>query len=184
DGFVVSEGTAVLILESLAHAQNRGANIYGEVLGYGTSADAYHITMPLENGLGAAQSMQNALDDAQLTPADIDYINAHGTGTPLNDKSETTAIKTVFGEQAHSIPVSSTKSMHGHLLGAVGVLEALICLKSMEAGLLPPTINYETPDPFCDLDYVPNVARKANINIAMSNGFGLGGHNATIILGK
>ncbi len=184
DGFVVSEGTAVLILESLAHAQNRGAHIYGEVAGYGTSADAYHISMPAANGAGAAKAMQNALNDAQLSPTDIDYINAHGTSTQLNDKGETAAIKTVFGEQAYNIPVSSTKSMHGHLLGAVGVLEALICLKSMEAGLLPPTINYEMPDPLCDLDYVPNTARQADINTIMSNGFGLGGHNATIILAK
>lgn len=184
DGFVTSEGAAVLILESLEHALARDAHIYGEVLGYGTSADAYHITMPLEDGAGAAKSMQAALDDANLDGRDIDYINAHGTSTPLNDKSETAAIKTVFGQQAYNIPISSTKSMHGHLLGATGVLEALICLKSMAAGLLPPTINYETPDPLCDLDYVPNTARKAVINTIMSNGFGLGGHNATIILRK
>ena len=184
DGFVTSEGTAVLILESLDHAQARGAHIYGEVLGYGTSADAYHISMPAANGAGAAKAMQAALSDANLEPTGVDYINAHGTSTLLNDKGETAAIKTVFGEQAYNIPVSSTKSMHGHLLGAVGVLEALICLKSMESGLLPPTINYDTPDPLCDLDYVPNTARQATINTAMSNGFGLGGHNATIILGK
>jgi 3-oxoacyl-[acyl-carrier-protein] synthase II len=184
DGFVTSEGTAVLILESLDHAQNRGASIYGEILGYGTSADAYHISMPAADGSGASAAIQSALDSAGLTPADINYINAHGTSTHLNDKGETAAIKTVFGEQAYNVPVSSTKSMHGHLLGAVGVLEAIICLKSMEAGLLPPTINYETPDPNCDLDYVPNTARPAAINIAMSNGFGLGGHNATIILAK
>ncbi len=184
DGFVTSEGTAVLILESLVHAQKRGAPIYGEVLGYGTSADAYHISMPAADGAGAAQAMQAALDDARVTLADIDYINAHGTSTQLNDRGETAAIKTVFGEEAYNVPISSTKSMHGHLLGAVGVLEALICLKSMETGLLPPTINYETPDPNCDLDYIPNTARPANINIALSNGFGLGGHNATIVLGK
>ncbi len=184
DGFVTSEVTAVLILESLEHARARGAHIYGEVLGYGTSADAYHISMPAADGAGAVKAIRAALDDASLEPTDIDYINAHGTSTLLNDKGETAAIKTVFGKQAYNIPVSSTKSMHGHLLGAVGVLEALICLQSMAAGLLPPTINYETPDPLCDLDYVPNSARKATINTAMSNGFGLGGHNATIILGK
>lgn len=184
DGFVFGEGAAVLVLESLDHARARGAHIYGEVLGYGTSADAYHLAMPAENGEGAVKSMQNALDSAEIEPTAVDYINAHGTGTPLNDKGETAAIKTAFGEHAYDIPVSSTKSMHGHLLGAVGALEALICLKSIENGIIPPTINYETPDPECDLDYVPNEARKADLNIVMSNGFGLGGHNATIILGK
>ena len=140
--------------------------------------------MPAENGTGAVQSMEIALADAQLTSADIDYINAHGTSTPLNDKSETAAIKTVFGEQAYDIPISSTKSMHGHLLGAAGALEAIICLQSIAMSVLPPTINYETPDPACDLDYVPNEARTAVIRTVMSNSFGLGGHNATIILGK
>lgn len=184
DGFVTSEGTAVLIMEEHQHALARGARIYGEVLGYGTSADAYHLAMPAENGEGAVLAMNMALEDAQLAPTDIDYINAHGTSTELNDKGETAAIKTVLGEHAYNVPVSSTKSMHGHLLGAAGVLEALICLKSLENGLLPPTINYETPDPRCDLDYVPNTARPADIKTVMSNGFGLGGHNATIILGK
>lgn len=184
DGFVTGEGAAVLVLEELEHALARGARIYGEFLGYGTSADAYHISMPAENGEGAAKAMQAALDDAGLGPGDIDYINAHGTGTPLNDKSETDAIKSVFGERAYDIPVSSTKSMHGHLLGAAGALEAIVCLKSLETSLLPPTINYEKPDPECDLDYVPNMARTAVVNTVMSNGFGLGGHNATIILRK
>lgn len=184
DGFVTSEGSAVLIMEELEHALARGAHIYGELLGYGTSADAYHISIPAENGVGAAKAMATALAEANLEPAGIHYINAHGTSTPLNDKSETAAIKTVMGQRAYDIPVSSTKSMHGHLLGAAGALEALICLKSMEAGLLPPTINYETADPLCDLDYVPNAARKAAVKVVMSNGFGLGGHNATIILGK
>ncbi|MBE2202076.1 MAG: beta-ketoacyl-ACP synthase II [Anaerolinea sp.] len=184
DGFVASEGAAVLLLESLAFAQARGATIYGEVLGYGSSADAYHISMPSANGEGAVRSMRQALQDAGLAPTAVHYVNAHGTGTPLNDKSETAALKTVFGDYAYQLPVSSTKSMHGHLLGAAGALEAIICLKAMEAGMLPPTINYETADPDCDLDYVPNVARPANLKIAMSNGFGLGGHNATIILGK
>jgi 3-oxoacyl-[acyl-carrier-protein] synthase II len=183
EGFVTGEGAAILVLESLAHALARGARIYGELLGYGTSADAYHISMPAAGGAGAAKSMQNALDDAGLQPDQVDYINAHGTSTPLNDKAETAAIKKVFGEHAYQLPVSSTKSMHGHLLGAAGALEAIICLKSLENGLLPPTINYETADPDCDLDYVPNQARPATLHVAMSNGFGLGGHNATIILG-
>lgn len=184
DGFVPAEGSAILILEALDHALARGAKIYGEFLGYGTSADAYHISMPAQNGSGAVLSMQRALADAGLTPAGIDYINAHGTSTDLNDKAETAAIKKVFGERAYDIPVSSTKSMHGHLLGATGALEALICLKTIESGFLPPTINYETPDPNCDLDYVPNVSRPGTIRTALSNGFGLGGHNATIILGN
>ena len=184
DGFVTSEGAAILIMEEREHALARGAHIYGEVLGYGTSADAYHLAMPAENGEGAVLAMKMALEDADVKPTDIDYINAHGTSTELNDKGETAAIKTVLGEHAYNVAVSSTKSMHGHLLGAAGVLEALVCLKSIENGLLPPTINYETPDPRCDLDYVPNVARPADIKTVMSNGFGLGGHNATIILGK
>lgn len=184
DGFVASEGAAVLLLESLAFAQARGATIYGEVLGYGSSADAYHISMPSADGEGAVRSMRQALQDAGLAPTAVHYVNAHGTGTPLNDKSETAALKTVFGDYAYQLPISSTKSMHGHLLGAAGALEAIICLKALETGILPPTINYETADPDCDLDYVPNVARPANLKIAMSNGFGLGGHNATIILGK
>lgn len=184
DGFVISEGAAVLILEVLDHALARGARIYGELLGYGTSADAYHISKPAEKGEGAVQSMNAALADAGLSAAGIDYINAHGTGTILNDKSETAAIKTVFGEQAYNIPVSSTKSMHGHLLGAAGALEAILCLKSIETGLIPPNTNYHTPDPQCDLDYVTNTPRQVTVNTTMSNGFGLGGHNATIIIGK
>jgi 3-oxoacyl-[acyl-carrier-protein] synthase II len=184
DGFVASEGAAVLVLEELEHALVRGARIYGELLGYGSSSDAYHLSMPAENGAGAVKSMQAALEDANLAPEKIDYINAHGTSTPLNDKSETAAIKTVFGEHAYDIPVSSTKSTHGHLLGAAGALEAVLCLKALQTGILPPTINYETPDPDCDLDYVPNSARKASIKAVLSNGFGMGGHNATIIFGK
>jgi 3-oxoacyl-[acyl-carrier-protein] synthase II len=183
DGFVAGEGAAILVLESLTQAQARGARIYGELLGYGTSADAYHISMPAAGGEGAAKSMQNALTDAGLRPEQVDYINAHGTSTPLNDRAETAAIKRVFGDHAYHLPVSSTKSMHGHLLGAAGALEAIICLKSLENSLLPPTINYETVDPDCDLDYVPNEARPAELHVTMSNGFGLGGHNATIILG-
>jgi 3-oxoacyl-[acyl-carrier-protein] synthase II len=188
DGFVPSEGAAVLTLEALEHALARGARIYGEFLGYGTSADAYHVSAPAEDGAGAINAIQAALDqaaldDAGLQPGAIDYVNAHGTGTKLNDRSETAAIKAVFGERAYDVPVSSTKSIHGHLLGAAGALEALITLKAINAGLLPPTINYQEPDPECDLDYVPNTARPAAIRTALSNGFGLGGHNATIILG-
>lgn len=184
DGFVPSEGAAVLVLESLDHAVTRGAPIYGELRGYGTSADAYHISMPAENGEGAVKSMQNALRDADLPPTSVSYVNAHGTGTQLNDKSETAALKTVFGDYAYQMPISSTKSMHGHLLGAAGALEAIICLQAIEAGVVPPTINYETADPACDLDYVPNTARQVDLDVVMSNGFGLGGHNATIILSK
>lgn len=184
DGFVFGEGAAVVVVESLAHAQTRGAHIYGELLGYGSSADAYHISMPAEDGSGAVQAMENALADAGLPPQAVDYINAHGTSTPLNDKGETAAIKKAFGEHAYDVAVSSTKSMHGHLLGAAGALEAIVCLQSLNAGMIPPTINYETPDPVCDLDYVPNEARAADLNVVMSNGFGLGGHNATLVFGR
>lgn len=184
DGFVVSEGAAVVILEAWEHAQARGARIYAEFLGYGTSADAYHVSAPPEDANGAVRAMQMALADAGISPPSVNYINAHGTGTQLNDKSETVAIKTVFGEAAYTIPISSTKSTHGHLLGAAGALEAIVCVMALCAGTLPPTINYTTADPDCDLDYVPNHARLANLQVVMSNGFGLGGHNATIILGK
>jgi 3-oxoacyl-[acyl-carrier-protein] synthase II len=184
DGFLMGEGAGIMLLESLAHAQARGAKILCEFKGYGTSDDAYHISAPAENGAGAALSMRYALKDAGLQLADIGYINAHGTSTPLNDKSETAAIKTVFGEQAYKIPVSSTKSMTGHLLGASGALEAVVCAKVLQENTLPPTINYETPDPACDLDYVPNQARKASPDNVMSNSFGFGGHNATLILSR
>jgi 3-oxoacyl-[acyl-carrier-protein] synthase II len=184
DGFVMGEGAGVLVLESLEYAQARGAQILAEIRGYGATNDAYHVSAPSENGLGAAMCMQMALDDAQMTTQDIDYINAHGTSTLLNDKSETAAIKTVFGEQAYRVPISSTKSMTGHLLGAAGALEAAICVKVLQEGLLPPTINYEHPDPVCDLDYVPNTARRAEVHTVMSNSFGFGGHNAVIILGR
>lgn len=184
DGFVIGEGAAVLVLESLEYAQGRGAKILAEVTGYGTSDDAYHISAPAENGAGAALCMKLALENASLRPLDIDYINAHGTSTLLNDKSETAAIKTTFGAQAYRIPISSTKSMTGHLLGASGALEAAVCVQVIQEGLMPPTINYETPDPECDLDYVPNQARQKNVRHVMSNSFGFGGHNATLILSR
>lgn len=182
NGFVMGEGAGVLVLESLEHAQARGARVLGELVGYGASADAVHITAPAEDGAGAALAMRHALHSGGIAPEEIDYINAHGTATPLNDVMETRAIKTVFGERARQIPVSSTKSVTGHLLGSAGAVEAIICLKALEAGIIPPTINYATPDPECDLDYVPNVARPARLRTVMSNSFGFGGHNATIIL--
>jgi 3-oxoacyl-[acyl-carrier-protein] synthase II len=184
DGFLMGEGAGVLILESLDHAQARGANVMCEVTGYGTSDDAHHISAPSENGAGAAISMSLAMQNAGLGVGDIQYINAHGTSTQLNDKSETAAIKTVFGEQAYQLAVSSTKSMTGHLLGASGALEAVISALALMQGILPPTINYETRDPNCDLDYVPNQARKVEVRNVMSNSFGFGGHNATLILSR
>ncbi|MBX7237498.1 MAG: beta-ketoacyl-ACP synthase II [Caldilineales bacterium] len=183
DGFVMADGSAILVIESLEHAQARGAHIYGEVLGYSATADAYHLTAPHENGLGAIEAMERALARAGLQPTDIDYINAHGTSTPLNDATETAAIKRVFGEHAYGIPISSTKSVTGHLLGAAGAFEAMFCLLAMRDGIVPPTINYETPDPACDLDYVPNVARPHRVRYAASNSFGFGGHNSCLILG-
>lgn len=184
DGFLMGEGAGILILESLEHAQARGANILAELSGYGTTDDAHHISAPAENGAGAAIAMKLALDDAALDIMDIGYINAHGTSTPLNDKSETAAIKTVFGEQAYQIPVSSTKSMTGHLLGASGAVEAAFVIMAIREGVLPPTINYHTPDPECDLDYVPNEPRKASPANVMSNSFGFGGHNATLVISR
>jgi len=184
DGFVMAEGAGILILESLEYAQARGANILCEFTGYGTTDDAHHISAPAEDGAGAANSMRLAIKDAGLNLEDIDYINAHGTSTYMNDKSETSAIKAVFGEQAYKIPVSSTKSMTGHLLGASGSLEAVISSMVLLENILPPTINYETPDPICDLDYVPNQARKAEPRNVMSNSFGFGGHNATLVLSR
>ncbi|MCL4275359.1 MAG: beta-ketoacyl-ACP synthase II [Anaerolineales bacterium] len=184
DGFLMAEGAGILILESLEHAQARGATILCEFAGYGTSDDAFHISAPAENGAGAAISMQLALENAEFSPADIDYINAHGTSTQLNDKSETAAIKTVFGEHAYKVPVSSTKSMTGHLLGASGALEAVVGALTILNGIVPATINYETPDPVCDLDYVPNQPRELKVDRVMSNSFGFGGHNATLILSR
>jgi 3-oxoacyl-[acyl-carrier-protein] synthase II len=184
DGFLMGEGAGMVILEELEHAQARGATILGEVSGYGTTDDAHHISAPAENGAGAAIAMKLAVENANLSLSDIGYINAHGTSTPLNDKSETAAIKTVFGEQAYNIPVSSTKSMTGHLLGASGAIEAVFCLLAMREHILPPTMNYRTPDPECDLDYVPNQPRKASPKHVMSNSFGFGGHNATLIFSR
>ncbi|MBK8420146.1 beta-ketoacyl-ACP synthase II [Candidatus Villigracilis saccharophilus] len=184
DGFLMGEGAGMLILESIDFALARGANILCEFSGYGTTDDAHHISAPAENGAGAAISMSLALQSAGLMPADIGYINAHGTSTYLNDKSETAAIKTVFAEQAYKIPVSSTKSMTGHLLGASGAVEAVFSAMAIINNILPPTINYETPDPVCDLDYVPNQPRTAEPDYVMSNSFGFGGHNATLILGR
>jgi 3-oxoacyl-[acyl-carrier-protein] synthase II len=184
DGFVMGEGAGVMVLESLEHAQSRGAHILAEVTGFGANNDAFHITAPPENGEGSAACMLLALKDAGLTPTDIGYINAHGTSTILNDKSETAAIKAVFGEQAYGVPISSTKSMLGHQLGAAGAVEALFCVKILQDNILPPTINYETPDPLCDLDYIPNTARPATVQHVMTNSFGFGGHNATLIISR
>jgi len=182
DGFVMGEGAGVVLLEDLAQARAREAHIYAEVVGYGMSGDAYHITQPDPDADGAARSIRNALRDAQMDPAEVDYINAHGTSTPYNDKTETLAIKKVFGEHAYRVAVSSTKSMTGHLLGAAGGVELIACALAIEHQLLPPTINYEVPDPECDLDYVPNAARRATVRTAMSNAFGFGGHNAILII--
>lgn len=182
DGFIMGEGAGIMILESLEHAQARGAHIYAEVIGYGLSGDAHHMTEPDPDG--AARCMKMAIRDAGIAPEDLDYINAHGTSTPVGDRSETTAIKAALGEYAYKVAVSSTKSMTGHLLGAAGGVEAVICGLALEKGAIPPTINLDNQDPECDLDYVPNVARQADLNIVMSNSFGFGGHNATIILKK
>ncbi len=184
DGFLMGEGAGILIIEELEFAKARGANILCELTGYGTTDDAHHISAPAENGAGAAMSMKQALENANLTINDIEYINAHGTSTPLNDKSETAAIKSVFGEQAYKIPVSSTKSMTGHLLGASGAVEAVFSILAIREGIIPPTINYEVPDPVCDLDYVPNQPRKISPKHVMSNSFGFGGHNATLVISR
>ncbi|HXH49828.1 MAG TPA: beta-ketoacyl-ACP synthase II [Terriglobia bacterium] len=182
DGFVIGEGSGILILEELGFAIKRGARILGEIVGYGMSGDAFHITQPSEDADGAIRVMRNALKDAGVEPDEVDYINAHGTSTPFNDKLETKAIKAVFGERAYQIPVSSTKSMTGHLLGGAGGLEAGIATLILHDQIIPPTINYENPDPECDLDYVPNQARRANVNCALSNSFGFGGTNAALLL--
>lgn len=182
DGFVLGEGAGVVVLESEDHARKRGATSYAELVGYGATADAFHITAPDESGGGAARAMQNALDQAGLAPERIGYLNAHGTGTILNDKGETAAIKNVFGDHAFHLPVSSTKSMTGHVLGGAGAIEAIFCILALNEDVLPPTINYEHPDPECDLDYVPNEARPLSVDVAMSNSFGFGGHNACLIM--
>jgi len=182
DGFVMAEGCGIVILEELEHAKKRNAKIYGEIVGYGMTGDAYHMTAPDPEGEGAARCMVNALKDAKLKPEEISYINAHGTSTTLNDKIETLAIKKVFGSHAKKVPVSSTKSMLGHQLGAAGAVEFIICCLTIERSIIPPTINYETPDPDCDLDYVPNKARQVKVNACLSNSLGFGGHNATLIL--
>jgi 3-oxoacyl-[acyl-carrier-protein] synthase II len=184
DGFVVGEGAGILVLEELEHALARKAEIIAEVVGYGLTGDAYHMTAPPADGEGGARCMQMALDDAGMKPEDVDYINAHGTSTSLNDSCETNAIKTVFGDHAYKIPVSSTKSMTGHLLGAAGGIEAVFCAMAIKEGVIPPTINYENPDPVCDLDYVPGVARQQELNVVMSNSFGFGGTNAVLIFRK
>jgi 3-oxoacyl-[acyl-carrier-protein] synthase II len=184
DGFVVAEGAGILILEELQFALKRKAKIYGELVGYGCTGDAYHITAPSPDGDGAVRCMRMALKDAGLKPEDVDYINAHGTSTPLNDLTETVAIKTVFGDHAKKVPISATKSMTGHLLGAAGSTEAIFTILAIQDGIMPPTINYEEPDPQCDLDYVPNVSRRKSLKVAMSNAFGFGGTNATLVFKK
>jgi 3-oxoacyl-[acyl-carrier-protein] synthase II len=181
DGFVIGEGAAILVLENLDFARERGARIMAEMIAYGASADAYHITAPIKTGEGAALAMQRALDKAGITLNEIDYINAHGTSTPLNDRMETRAIKKVFGDRAYKIPISSTKSMMGHLVGSAGAIEAIICVMVIRNGIIPPTINLVHPDPECDLDYVPNVARQARVTTALSNSFGFGGHNSVLV---
>ena len=182
DGFAPSEGSGILIMESLQHATDRGAQIYAEIGGWGVSADAYHLVQPHPEGVGAAKAMQRALDSAGVSLDEIDYINAHGTSTPINDKSETIAVKRVFGEKAYNIPISSTKSMVGHSLGASGALEAIVCINSINDRIMHPTINQEETDPDCDLDYVPNVAREADLDVVMSNSFGFGGQNAALVI--
>ncbi len=183
-GFVMGEGAGVVVLESLEHAQARGARIYAEAAGYGMTCDAYHMTTPAEDGAGAARSMTLALKDAGISPKDVDYINAHGTSTPYNDKFETMAIKSVFKEQAKKVAISSTKSTTGHLLGAAGGIEYVACVLAIGQGVLPPTINLETPDPDCDLDYIPNVKREKQVNLCLSNSLGFGGHNVSLVVKK
>jgi beta-ketoacyl-acyl-carrier-protein synthase II len=182
DGLVMGEGAAVIVLEKETHARARGAEILAELAGYAATADAYHITAPAEDGAGGAAALVGALKDARINPDDVDYINAHGTATPLNDLAETKAIKAAFGELAYDIPISSTKSMTGHMMGATGALEAIFCVKAVQEDIIPPTINYQTPDPECDLDYVPNFAREIPVKVAMSNAFGFGGHNAVLVI--
>lgn len=182
DGLVVGEGAGILVMESLEHAQARGATILAEMAGYGQTADAHHITAPSEGGLGAAKAMRKALADAGLQPEDVDYVSAHGTSTPMNDGTETAAIKTAFGDHAYNVPISSTKSMTGHIMGATGAIETIFCVLAIRDQIVPPTINYETPDPDCDLDYVPNQARPHPVRVCLNNAFGFGGHNAVLVI--
>ncbi len=182
DGLVIGEGAGMLVLESLEHAQARGANILAEIAGYGQATDAYHITAPPENGSGAARAIRKALADAGLRPEDVDYVSAHGTATPLNDTAETAAVKTALGEHAYNVAISSTKSMTGHIMGATGAIESVFCALAIRDQIVPPTINYETPDPTCDLDYVPNVARPRRVRVCLNNAFGFGGHNAVLAI--
>src|SRR5215831_6958000 len=184
DGFVMSEGSVIFVLEDMEHARQRGARVIAEIAGYGASADMYHFTAPQPEGKGAARAMHRALESSGIDPNDVGYVNAHGTSTKLGDVAETKAIKSVFGDHAYELAVSSTKSVHGHLLGAAGAIEAAACVLALERGLLPPTINLDDPDPDCDLDYVPNKARKSDIKVAISNSFGFGGHNATLVIKK
>jgi len=181
DGLVMGEGAGVLLLESLTHARRRGAKILAELAGYAATGDAYHVTAPAEDGAGGAEAIRRALASAGLSAPQVDYVNAHGTGTPLNDASETRALRAAFGGEAARIPVSSTKSMTGHMMGATGALEAIFCIQAIRSGMIPPTINYHTPDPECDLDYVPNQARRCSVRVAVSNAFGFGGHNAVLV---
>ena len=180
DGFVMAEGAGIVVLETESHARARGAHIYAELAGYGATDDAFHITAPAEGGEGAVRSMRKALQRAELNPGDVDYVNAHGTSTPINDRLETIAHKTVFGQDSHRVPISSTKSMTGHMLGAAGVVEAIACIKAIQDNVLPPTMNLEFPDPECDLDYVPNQAREQPVSVALTNSLGFGGHNASL----
>jgi 3-oxoacyl-[acyl-carrier-protein] synthase II len=184
DGFVMGEGSVMFVLEDMEYAKGRGARVLAEIAGYGASADMYHFTAPQPEGKGAMRAMKRALENSGVDPKEVGYVNAHGTSTKLGDVAETKAIKAVFGEHARELAVSSTKSTHGHLLGAAGAIEAAACILALERGLLPPTINLDDPDPECDLDYVPNKARKADINVAISNSFGFGGHNATVVIKK
>jgi 3-oxoacyl-(acyl-carrier-protein) synthase len=182
DGLVMGEGAAVLVLESESHARQRGANIYAELAGYGGTADAFHVTAPDENGAGGAAAIRQALASARANIQDVGYINAHGTATQLNDLSETKAVKSAFGDLAYKVPISSTKSMTGHMMGATGALEVIFCVQAIRDGILPPTIHYQTPDPECDLDVIPNEARPKKIDLAISNAFGFGGHNAVLAI--
>jgi 3-oxoacyl-(acyl-carrier-protein) synthase len=184
DGLVMGEGAAVLVLETESHARARGAEILAELAGYAATADAFHVTAPSETGAGGAKAMRLALESAGVNADAVGYINAHGTATPLNDLSETRAIKAAFGDLAYNIPISSTKSMTGHMMGATGALEAVFCVQAVRQGVLPPTINYHTPDPECDLDYVPNQAREVPVRVVISNSFGFGGHNAVLVVRK